>query len=159
MWGGSLHHSRFMPGFSTPLVDRMTEDLETFNNLVLRLWRGSEEEALAALDEIVRDRSVLPGSGVGGRRPAVGRSGLRRDRTGRPPALRPSPRNYHLRSTRTAPIDSPQCFTAGRLGAAGRIHGHALDGWRDAAAVTGRIPALYMLDERIERGRVIGQLG
>lgn len=61
--GGTMRHDRFVPALSTPLINQMVADLDRFNELTLRLWKGSEEEALATADRIFREPSTLPGSG------------------------------------------------------------------------------------------------
>ena len=62
-WGGAVKHNRFLPGFSVPLIEQMVSDIEKFNELTATMWRGEEDEALAVVDRILRDSSVLPGSG------------------------------------------------------------------------------------------------
>ncbi|MCP4308973.1 MAG: DUF2461 family protein, partial [bacterium] len=62
-WGGAIKHNRFLPGFSVPLIEQMVADLDNFNSLTSLMWRGDDNEALATVDRILRDRSLLPGSG------------------------------------------------------------------------------------------------
>jgi uncharacterized protein (DUF2267 family) len=62
-WGPGVRHSRFLPAFSKPLIDQMTQDMDNFNQVTLDLWRGDIDDALAVADHIFRDPSILPGSG------------------------------------------------------------------------------------------------
>lgn len=61
--GEQPRQSRFLPAFTGVLRNRLVENLEVFNAYTRRLWRGDEEEALDALDEIFRTPNVLPAAG------------------------------------------------------------------------------------------------
>lgn len=60
---GKEYQDRFKPAFHGATMNRIVEDIEAFNEWTRRLWDPDEEKALAALDEIVRERSAFPGAG------------------------------------------------------------------------------------------------
>ena len=60
---GVVRHDRFSPAFVGVSLQRVTEDLETFNRRVAMLWRGDEDAALDALDETLKNRQLFPGAG------------------------------------------------------------------------------------------------
>lgn len=63
MWGGTLKQSRFAPAFHGATIKRLILDLDLFNHWTRKLWSRDEDEALDALDQIVKDKSKLPGAG------------------------------------------------------------------------------------------------
>ena len=65
---GVVRHDRFSPAFVGGSLNKLTEDLSTFNDRVARIWRGDEEAALAALDESLKNRQLFPGAGSPSRR-------------------------------------------------------------------------------------------
>jgi MoxR-like ATPase len=60
---GVIRHDRFAPAFGGAALQKVTGDLEVFNQRVGLLWRGDEERALDALDETLKNRSLFPGAG------------------------------------------------------------------------------------------------
>jgi MoxR-like ATPase len=60
---GVIRHDRFSPAFVGAALKRVTEDLVVFNARVSLLWHGTEEDALAALDETLKNRALFPGAG------------------------------------------------------------------------------------------------
>lgn len=62
-WGGIPRRNRFTPAFTGAVLDRLIQPLEPFNDWTARLWRGNEDEALAAMDDILRRADALPGAG------------------------------------------------------------------------------------------------
>lgn len=62
-WGTGARHNRFLPAFSKPLIDQMTQDMDNFNQVTFDLWRGGLDDALAAAERVFQDPNVLPGSG------------------------------------------------------------------------------------------------
>lgn len=61
--GGELRYDRFAPAFHGATMQRVVEHLELFNEQVRRLWSTDEDEAVQALDEILRDPHTFPGAG------------------------------------------------------------------------------------------------
>lgn len=61
--GEQDRQNRFVPAFTGDLRNRLVANLEVVNAYTHRLWRGDEDDALAALDEIFRDRAALPAAG------------------------------------------------------------------------------------------------
>jgi hypothetical protein len=62
-WAGVMRHNRFLPAFAGATMDRLVEPIETFNEWTRRLWRSPEEEALQAVDEVLRNPNAFPGAG------------------------------------------------------------------------------------------------
>jgi MrcB-like, N-terminal domain len=62
-WAGALRHNRFLPAFAGATMERLVEPIEAFNQWTQRLWRSSEEEALRAVDEVLRNPNAFPGAG------------------------------------------------------------------------------------------------
>jgi hypothetical protein len=60
---GVTRHDRFAPAFVGGALNRVTDDLDTFNDRVGLLWRGDEEASLDALDETLKNRGLFPGAG------------------------------------------------------------------------------------------------
>ena len=60
---GVLRHDRFSPAFVGGALNKLTEDLATFNERVQLLWKGDDDSALAALDESLKNRQRFPGAG------------------------------------------------------------------------------------------------
>lgn len=60
---GLTRHDRFSPAFVGASLQRLTQDLETFNTRVALLWCGDDEAALNALDETLKNRQLFPGAG------------------------------------------------------------------------------------------------
>ena len=44
-------------------MERLVAPIETFNEWTRRLWRSPEEEALQAVDEVLRNPNAFPGAG------------------------------------------------------------------------------------------------
>jgi MoxR-like ATPase/uncharacterized protein (DUF2461 family) len=61
--GGQTRLDRFLPGFAGASMQKVTQDLERFNEVVADLWTAPEDTALESLGRIYADRSVLPGAG------------------------------------------------------------------------------------------------
>jgi AAA domain (dynein-related subfamily)/Conserved hypothetical protein (DUF2461) len=61
--GGDLRYDRFAPAFHGATMQRVVENPELFNEQVRRLWGTDEDEAVRALDEILRNPHTLPGAG------------------------------------------------------------------------------------------------
>jgi MoxR-like ATPase len=57
---GQLRQDRFLPGFAGASMQKVTEDLERFNQVVGDLWTAPDDAALSRL----ADRSQLPGAGA-----------------------------------------------------------------------------------------------
>ncbi len=62
-WDGRPMRNRFAPMFQGGAIAKLTADLDRFNAVTAGLWRGSDEEALSALDRIYKDHSTLPSAG------------------------------------------------------------------------------------------------
>lgn len=54
---------RYGPVLTNMLLPNFLKDLERFNTWTFKLWDGSDDEVLEALDAITKDRSVLPLAG------------------------------------------------------------------------------------------------
>lgn len=64
VYGGVLRANRFSPAFVGATMERVVEPLEEFNQWTYRLWlQTSEDRALEALDEILRNPTRFPGAG------------------------------------------------------------------------------------------------
>jgi MoxR-like ATPase len=61
---GRTRYDRFSPAFHGASMQRLVEDIDAFNEWTARIWRSSEEDALAAFDEVLRDRSTFPNAGT-----------------------------------------------------------------------------------------------
>ena len=59
----SSQFDRFAPAFHGATWQQLVDNLEVFNSWVERLWRGTEDNALDALNEIFLDPSLLLGAG------------------------------------------------------------------------------------------------
>lgn len=60
---GQIRQDRFLPGFAGASIQRVTEDLERFNEVVADLWTAPIDTALETLGQMYADRSLLPGAG------------------------------------------------------------------------------------------------
>ena len=60
---GQLRRDRFSPGFAGATMNKVTQDLDRFNDVVADLWTAPVESALDTLGGMFADRSVLPGAG------------------------------------------------------------------------------------------------
>lgn len=60
---GQVRYDRFAPAFHGATLQRVVEDLDTFNRQVQRLWSTPEEGALTVLDEILKNHYLFPGAG------------------------------------------------------------------------------------------------
>ena len=60
---GQTRQDRFLPGFAGATIQKVTEDLERFNEVVADLWTAQLDDALDALGRMFADRSLLPGAG------------------------------------------------------------------------------------------------
>jgi len=61
--GGRQRQDRFSPGFVGATMQKVTEDLERYNQVVADLWTAPTDVALTRLGQLYADRSQLPGSG------------------------------------------------------------------------------------------------
>jgi hypothetical protein len=61
--GGRVRLDRFSPGFAGATMQKVTQDLERFNEVVADLWTAPVDTALDTLGRMYGDRSVLPGAG------------------------------------------------------------------------------------------------
>jgi len=62
-WAGVMRHNRFLPAFAGATMERLVEPIETFNEWTQRFWRSPDEEALQAVDEVLRNPNAFPGAG------------------------------------------------------------------------------------------------
>ena len=60
---GQPRQDRFLPAFAGATIQKVTGDLERFNEVVADLWTAPLEVALDTLGRMYADRSVLPGAG------------------------------------------------------------------------------------------------
>ncbi|MGY1691125.1 DUF2461 family protein [Geodermatophilus sp. SYSU D01105] len=60
---GRIRQDRFSPAFAGATMQKVTEDLDRFNDVVATLWTADVDTALDTLGGILGDRSVLPGAG------------------------------------------------------------------------------------------------
>ena len=60
---GQRVRTRFSPAFVGGHQNKLVADLELFNDVTRRIWRASDEEALATVDVVLRDPAAFPGSG------------------------------------------------------------------------------------------------
>jgi uncharacterized protein (DUF2461 family) len=60
---GRARQDRFSPGFAGATMQKVTQDLGRFNEVVADLWTAPVDTALDTLGRIYADRSVLPGAG------------------------------------------------------------------------------------------------
>lgn len=60
---GQERRNRFSPAFVGSHVQKLVSDMDAFNDLTRRMWRGSIDEGLAAVDEVLRASATLPGAG------------------------------------------------------------------------------------------------
>lgn len=60
---GQEKHGRFAPAFVGATIQRIAQRVDEFNPWAARLWGRNEVDALAAVDELLRDPSALFGSG------------------------------------------------------------------------------------------------
>jgi MoxR-like ATPase/uncharacterized protein (DUF2461 family) len=60
---GQVRQDRFLPAFAGATIQKVTEDLERFNEVVADLWTATIDTALDTLGRMYADRSVLPGAG------------------------------------------------------------------------------------------------
>jgi hypothetical protein len=61
---GEMHFARFSPAFQGASMQRLFGDGGALNEWTNRIWRaGNDEDALAAVDEVLRHRDRLPGAG------------------------------------------------------------------------------------------------
>jgi hypothetical protein len=56
---GEVRRDRFTPAFVGATLQKVTDDLDTFNQQVAKLWDQSENVAMEALDEILRNPEVF----------------------------------------------------------------------------------------------------
>jgi hypothetical protein len=61
---GKRVYSRLMPAFVGQTANGLLANLDAFSHWTARLWKGSEEEAMAAVDELLSDRKALPSAGT-----------------------------------------------------------------------------------------------
>ncbi|WP_187279764.1 McrB family protein [Quadrisphaera setariae] len=61
--GSVQMRNRFSPAFFGGWLNVVTADLDLFNRRVEELWQGSEEDALALLDQVCKTPSTFPGAG------------------------------------------------------------------------------------------------
>lgn len=61
--GGRVRLDRFLPGFVGATMQKVTQDLDRFNEVVADLWTAPVDTALDTLGRMYGDRSVLPGAG------------------------------------------------------------------------------------------------
>jgi hypothetical protein len=59
---GGVRQDRFSPGFAGATMQKVTEDLSRFNEVVADLWTAPIDSALDTLGRIYADRSALPGA-------------------------------------------------------------------------------------------------
>ena len=62
-WAGREHHNRFSPMFHGATMQKLTADMDQFNEVTAQLWKGDQGIALDTLDRIYKDPSFLPGAG------------------------------------------------------------------------------------------------
>jgi hypothetical protein len=60
---GQEKHGRFAPAFVGATIQRIAERVDEFNPWAARLWGRNEEDALAAVDQLLKDPSALFGAG------------------------------------------------------------------------------------------------
>ncbi len=60
---GRVRQDRFSPAFTGATMQRVTEDLNRFNEVVADMWTADIDTALHTLGGILGDRSRLPGAG------------------------------------------------------------------------------------------------
>lgn len=60
---GQVRQNRFLPAFAGATIQKVTEDLERFNEVVADLWTAPIDTALDMLGRMYADRSMLPGAG------------------------------------------------------------------------------------------------
>jgi hypothetical protein len=60
---GVVRHDRFAPAFHGATLQKVVDDLDTFNLQMGRLWSLAEDASLVALDEILKEPAVFPGAG------------------------------------------------------------------------------------------------
>lgn len=60
---GRVRQDRFSPAFAGATMQKVTQELDRFNEVVADLWTAPVETALDTLGRIFGDRSVLPGAG------------------------------------------------------------------------------------------------
>jgi MoxR-like ATPase len=61
---GRRYQTRFSPAFVGATANGLAANLGKVNSWTERLWRGSEEDALEAIGELLADRTLLPSSGT-----------------------------------------------------------------------------------------------
>ncbi len=61
---GKRVYYRLTPAFVGQTANGLVENLDAFNQWTARLWRGTEEEATAAVGELLSDRKLLPSAGT-----------------------------------------------------------------------------------------------
>lgn len=61
---GKRVYSRLMPAFVGQTANGLIAHLDALNHWTARLWSGSEEEAVAAVGELLSDRKALPSAGT-----------------------------------------------------------------------------------------------
>jgi hypothetical protein len=61
---GKRYQSRFSPAFVGATANGLAANLEKVNAWTERLWRGSQEDALDAIADLLADRKLLPSSGT-----------------------------------------------------------------------------------------------
>jgi hypothetical protein len=63
IYGAVMHSNRFSPAFVGATMDRVIDPLDDFNQWTARLWKATEERALEAVDDILRNTGAFPGAG------------------------------------------------------------------------------------------------
>ena len=62
-WDGKTTYARFGLAFRGGAWALAVKDMDRFNAFTARMWRGTEEEALRAFGDVMRDAQVMPGAG------------------------------------------------------------------------------------------------
>jgi MoxR-like ATPase len=62
--GGKRTQTRFSPAFVGQTANALVTDLLAFNSWTGRVWHGSDDEAAAAISELLSDRKALPSAGT-----------------------------------------------------------------------------------------------
>ena len=61
---GVAKHGRFSPAFIGSTANQLVRDLDALNRWTARIWSAGEEDALAAVEELLADKTALPGAGT-----------------------------------------------------------------------------------------------
>lgn len=60
---GKVRLDRFSPAFAGATFNKVTADIDRFNEVVADLWTANDEDALETLGRMLADRTLLPGAG------------------------------------------------------------------------------------------------